>query len=492
MKSYQALETIFERLHRIGGISGIMGWDSAVMMPEKSASERAEQLAFLHSLYHDTLATKKVGEKIQEAKQQARDLSDWQKANLRLMEHSWLHATAVDEKLVVALSKAGSECEMAWRKARAENDFKTFAKHMKQVLKLVREKAVVLAEKLNLSKYDALLDQYDAGRKSAEIDAIFLDLKKFLPGFLDKVLVRQKTKKITPISGKFPIDMQKQLGEKMMKKIGFDFARGRLDTSHHPFCGGGPGDVRITTRYYENNFLPSFMGVLHETGHAMYEFGLPEKWRAQPVGSALGMSVHESQSLFVEMQIARSREFSEFAAPIISKEFGRKFSPDNLYNTVTRVKPGLIRVEADEVTYPAHVILRYEIEKDLIYGRMEIDDLPDVWNKKMLGLLGVKIPNDKNGCMQDIHWTDGSFGYFPTYTLGAMTAAQLAVAMKKQQPKIMSEIRRGDFKNMRKWLGENVHSHGSRFTEEELLKKATGSGLSAKAFKEHLQDRYLA
>ncbi len=494
MGAYQELERIFAKLHRIGGISGIMHWDAAVMMPEKSAPERAEQLAFLHSLHHETLATKKVGEKIQAAKQRAEDLNDWQKANLRLMEHSWLHATAVDEKLVVALSKAGSECEMAWRKARGENDFKTFAKYMKKVLKLVREMAVAKAEKLKLSKYDALLDQYDSGRKSVEIDAIFSDLKKFLPGFLDKVLTRQKKKKIIPISGKFPIATQKQLGKKMMKKIGFDFAHGRLDTSHHPFCGGGPGDVRITTRYYEDNFLPSFMGVLHETGHALYEFGLPEKWRTQPVGGALGMSVHESQSLFIEMQIARSYEFCEFAAPVTAKEFkrpGKEFSAENLYNTVTCVKPGLIRVEADEVTYPAHVILRYEIEKDLISGGMEIDDLPERWSKGMRELLDVKVPNDKDGCMQDIHWTDGSFGYFPTYTLGAMTAAQLAKAMKKQLPGIMREIQRGDFKNMRKWLAENLHSHGSHYTAEELLKKSTGSALNASAFKEHLQNRYL-
>lgn len=489
--SYKKLENHFKKLSDIHGAMSVLHWDFAVMMPKGGAAGRSEQMATLSSISHSMLKDKKLPDLLSDANTNARKLNNWEKTNLHLMEKSWFHANAVSEDMVVALSRAGSECEMIWREAKGKNDFKTYEKAQQKVLELVRKVAKAKAEKLKCSKYDALLDQYDEGRKTKEIDKIFSDLKKFLPGFVDEVLRKQK--KIIPLKGKFPIDKQRQLGVALMKVVGFDFNHGRLDVSHHPFCGGVAGDIRITTRYRETDFTSSLMGVLHETGHAMYELGLPQKWLQQPVGHAQGMTIHESQSLLMEMQVCRSDDFIKFALPVIKKTFsgkGREWEFDNIKNIYRQVKPGFIRVDADEVTYPLHVILRYEIEKELIEGSMEIGDIPDQWNKKMKEYLGIKPKNHALGCMQDIHWTDGSFGYFPTYTLGALTAAQFFAAAKKQDKTILPSIRKGNFKPLIKWLGKNIHSQGSLYTADELVKKVTGEPLNAEIFKNHLIERY--
>ena len=281
------------------------------------------------------------------------------------------------------------------------------------------------------------LDQFEPGGSSAHIDEVFADLADFLPGFLDDVLARQAAQpEPLPLEGPFPSGKQEALGRKLMAAVGFDFDHGRLDVSLHPFCGGVPDDVRITTRYDEGDFMTAIMGVLHETGHAMYERGLPADWRLQPVGEARGMAMHESQSLMVEMQACRSAEFVSFLAPLARDAFGGgpAWEAENLLRHYNRVKPDFIRVDADEVTYPAHVILRYRLEKALIAGEMELAELPGEWNEGLKELLGITPPDDRLGCLQDIHWYDGAWGYFPTYTLGAMTAAQLFAAAKSSKP----------------------------------------------------------
>jgi carboxypeptidase Taq len=271
-----------------------------------------------------------------------------------------------------------------------------------------------------------------------------------------------------------------------------------LDESHHPFCGGTSRDVRITTRYNDGEFVSSLMGVLHETGHGLYEQNLPEKWLGQPVGAACGMSVHESQSLFMEMQVCRSAEFVNFAAPSIRKHLGQyvenpeSLHADNLVRLLSRVSPGLIRVDADEVTYPAHIILRFEIESELLKGSLKLSDLPEAWNEKMTQLLGLSTAgNDKNGCMQDVHWPSGSFGYFPAYTFGAVIAAQLFAEMKKSLPQVGAQIAQGDFAQMQSWLRDRVWSQGSRLQTLELVKAASGRDLGAQDFHAHLRRRYL-
>jgi carboxypeptidase Taq len=291
------------------------------------------------------------------------------------------------------------------------------------------------------------------------------------------------------------VEAQRRAAVRLMERLGFDFGHGRLDVSLHPFCGGTPDDVRITTRYEEADFGRALMGVLHETGHALYERGLPADWRRQPVGNPRGMSLHESQSLLVEMQVCRSREFLEFAAPLLRDAFGGSglaWEPENLYRLNTRVERSLIRVDADEVTYPAHVILRYRLERAMIAGDLPLEDLPGAWSDGMRTLVGIAPPDDRQGCLQDLHWYDGAWGYFPTYTLGAMTAAQLFDAAKRADPAILPGIARGDFAPLRAWLVEHVHGKGSRFSTSEIIEQATGRPLDGATYERHLRSRYLA
>ena len=295
--------------------------------------------------------------------------------------------------------------------------------------------------------------------------------------------------------GPFPIEAQRQIGLELMQRLGFDFEHGRLDVSLHPFCGGTPDDVRLTTRYDEADFGRALMGVLHETGHALYERGLPEAWRRQPVGHARSMSIHESQSLLIEMQACRSREFLEFAAPLLCRRFNgssRAWDAENLYRLNTRVARSFIRVDADEVTYPAHVILRYRLERALIAGELAPEDLPAAWNDAMRVLLGVVPPSDREGCLQDIHWYDGAWGYFPTYTLGAMTAAQLFDAARRADARVVPGIARGDFAPLLAWLRENVHQKASRYSTAEIVAQASGRPLDAATYERHIERRYVA
>ena len=306
------------------------------------------------------------------------------------------------------------------------------------MLNLTRQAAAAKAEKLGCSPYEALMDQYEAGAREADIDRVFADYGAFLPEFLPRVLEHQarRGKPIEP-KGPFPQSVQKDLAKRLMQGLGFDFKHGRLDESHHPFCGGVPEDVRITTRYSEDHFVQALMGVIHETGHALYERNLPAEWRLQPVGQARGMTVHESQSLLMEMQAARSAQFCKHLSGLLRETFpgnDAALSPENLQLIYSRVQPGFIRVDADEVTYPAHVILRYGIEKALFRGDLQLADVPGVWNAEFKKLLGLDVPSDREGVLQDVHWYDGAFGYFPCYSLGAMTAAQLFEAACAAHP----------------------------------------------------------
>lgn len=281
---------------------------------------------------------------------------------------------------------------------------------------------------------------------------------------------------------------------RLMERIGFDFAYGRLDISAHPFCGGIPDDVRITTRYSENDFARSLMGVLHETGHALYQRGLPVEWRLQPVGRARGMAMHESQSLLLEMQVCRSRAFLTYAAPLIREAFGGdgpEWDTEALYRRQIRVRRGFIRVDADEVTYPAHVILRYRLERAMIAGDLGPSELTDAWAAAMREMVGVVPDNDREGCLQDIHWYDGNWGYFPTYTLGALIAAQLFEAAQRDLPDLMKAIAEGEFAPLLGWVRERVHSKGSLWSTGELVEAATGRPLETASFERHLRDRYL-
>lgn len=493
--AYAGLTRRFARISRLDSALAILQWDQEVMMPAAAGSGRADTFAVLSGLRHDMLTDPALADGLAAAEAEIAGLGPWQQANLREMRRSWRHAVAVPGDLVEANARAVSRCELAWRSARKDNDFDGFRPHLQEVLTLQRRIAAAKAERLEVGPYDALLESFEPDGRSERIDAVFDDLAAFLPGFLDSVLEAQAARPAASApQGPFPVATQRDLGLALMRAVGFDEARGRLDISTHPFCGGTDNDVRITTRYDEADFTSALMGVLHETGHAIYEQGRPGDWLDQPVGQARGMVLHESQALLVEMQVCRSRDFLGYAAPKMRAAFGGAgpaWETDSLYRLYTKVEPGHIRVDADEVTYPAHVILRYRLEKALLAGDLDLVDLPGAWAEQSRALLGLAPPDDRRGCLQDIHWPGGAWGYFPTYTLGAMAAAQIYQAACRAVPEIPQAVGRGDFAPLTGWLRQQIHGQGSRLSTDELLRQATGAPLSADAFKAHLTRRYL-
>jgi carboxypeptidase Taq len=491
---YQTLEARFGRIGAIREALAVLHWDAATTMPDGGASARSEQMAALKLVVHDGLTDPALADLVLGASGQ-NDLDPWQRANVAEMKRSVIHAGAVPSDLVATFSKACMECEMIWRKARPASDFVAVLPAFGKVLNLVREVAAAKGRALGKSPYDALYDEYEPGGSTATVDKLFAELAAVLPGMIHRALELQG-KRPDPVKpqGPFAIAAQKALGEKLMAALGFDFEHGRLDISAHPFTGGTPQDVRITTRYSEDDFRQSMMGVLHETGHALYERGLPSAWLRQPVGDARGMSIHESQSLLIEIQVCRGREFLRFAAPLFREAFGGAgpaYEAENLYRLNTRVARSFVRVDADELTYPAHVMLRYRLERALVADEMKLADLPGEWNNGMRDLLGIEPPNDSLGCMQDIHWYDGAFGYFPTYTLGAMNAAQLFAAAKAADASIVPGIATGNFAPLLIWLRANVHAKASSLSTDQLMTEATGRPLEAAPFLNHLRARYL-
>ena len=490
MSAYAALEARFRRLGLLGGAAAMLQWDWATMMPPGGAEPRAAQLAELALIRHETLTDAAVCDLLDEA--EGETLDAWQRANLARMWRRWREAAALPGDLVQALSAASSRCEMVWREARPANDFAVFSEAFAPLLALVREKAAALGEALDCAPYDGLIESYEPGLRSATIDPLFDDLAEFLPAFLGRVREKQAGSKALPPVGA-PVAAQQALARRLMAALGFDFDHGRLDISLHPFCGGSAGDIRITTRYDEADALSGLMGVLHETGHALYEAGLPEAWRYQPVGQAGGMALHESQSLLIEMQACRSRPFMRFLAPLLGEHLngGKSADAEALYRRAIRVEPGYIRVDADEVTYPAHVMLRYRLERALIAGDLAVDEIPGAWAEIHEALLGLRPENDTLGCLQDIHWSVGEIGYFPSYTIGALMAAQFFDAAARAEPEIWPAIERGDFAPLLGWLSANVHGLASRYQGPVLLERATGAPLGTSVFKAHLQRRYL-
>ncbi|NKB56098.1 MAG: carboxypeptidase M32 [Alphaproteobacteria bacterium] len=491
--AYSELEGRFRRAALLGESIGMLSWDQSVMMPAGGAAARGEQIAALAVIRHSMMTDPALPDLLDAAADE--DLDDWQSANLREMRRDWAHAAAVPSDLVEAMSRASSACETVWRGARADADFAAILPTFAEVLTLTKQVGAAKADALGCDLYDALLDAFEPDGRCATIDPIFDSYAAFLPDFLDDVMTRQ-TRRPTPElpPGPFPIAAQRALVRRMAETVGLEFGTARLDESLHPFSGGIPEDSRITTRYDEADFTLAMMGVLHETGHAMYERARPAAWRRQPVGEARGMTVHESQSLLVEMQVCRSRAFLGWAAPVMRDAFrgsGETWDAENLYRLATRVTPGFIRVDADEVTYPAHVILRYRLERAMLAGDLAIADLPGAWNEGLQGLLGVTPPDDRRGCLQDIHWYDGAWGYFPTYTLGAMAAAQIFTAAVQADTDIPAGIAQGDFRPLMTWLAENIHGKGSLMSTGALIESATGRPFDDSAFKAHLRRRYL-
>lgn len=495
MKAYHELEARKKRVSALNNAMGILHWDQQTMMPDGAAPARAAMLAELSVMAHDMETGSELAELIERAEAESDQLDAWQRANLREIHHQFIHANAMPADLVEKMVLAQSESHMVWREARPANDFKRLAPRLDALFRLKREEAGIKAEIMGVTPYEALLDQFDPGRREAQVDAIFDDLESFLPGVVQQVMDKQARapQPVTP-QGPFPVAQQRELSHAVMKIFGFPFERGRLDTAHHPFSGGADGDVRITTRYDEADFMKSLMAVIHETGHALYEDGRPARWRGQPVGDARGMTLHESQSLLLEMQAARSEEFIRFLVPTMQRILGGTgpaWEADNILRIYRKVQPGLVRVFADEVTYPLHVILRYRLEKALLADELRVAELPGAWNDMMEQLVGIRPTDDTDGVMQDVHWPEGIFGYFPTYSLGALAAAQIFTAAQRDDGDILPGLGRGDITPLFNWLDTRIRSQGCLYLPDELIEKATGSALGTGAFKASVRARYL-
>jgi len=491
---YTQLEQEWRRLHAFHGALALLRWDAAVMMPRGSAEVRGEQLAALETEHHALLTTPRITRLLDRAQANAQGLADWQVANLREMRRQRDHAIATPASLIARMARATARAEAAWIEARKANSFQLFAPHLEQVLQLVRDKAALLGQALGLPPYYALVDEFSPGLSADDIDTIFKALSRRLPGLIRETLALQGEQPALPIAGKFAAAKQRALVVEVMRAIGFPFDRGRLDESEHPFTEGVAGDIRVTTRFDSADLFTGLLGALHESGHAMYDLGLPQAWRDQPVGRDRGMALEESQALLLEMFVGRSRPFVGYLRPLLEKHFavtGPEWLPENLYRWLTRVQRSLIRVDADELTYPLHILLRYELEKKLLSGELAVPDLPDAWNEGMEQRLEVRPTGASDGCLQDIHWALGSFGYFPSYVLGAVMAAQLWESLREGVPGLDEQVAAGDFSGLFGWLGDNVHGLGAKVTVKELMKHATGQPLSASALLRHLEHKYL-
>lgn len=490
--AYARLSARFARIATLGEAASVLGWDAAAMMPSGGGAARGDQLAVLAGLSHGLLTAPEVADDLAHAEPGA---DAWHAANLRLMRHVHRRATAVPADLVEAQARANAACEQVWRDARRASDFAAVAPYLVEVVSLVRQSARAMAPSLGLTPYDALMDGYQRGIGSADVAPVFARFETFLQSALPRAEERQARRPPPiPLAGVFPADRQEGLCRRLSARAGLEPEHTRLDRSTHPFCGGTPTDVRITTRYDEADPAQALLGVLHETGHALYERGLPAAYARQPVGEAAGMAAHESQSLIIEMQSCRSDAFLAWLGPELHGLFGGDpgpYAPANLSRLWRAVGRGFIRVAADELTYPAHVILRFRLEQALIANDLRVADLPGAWRDGMQSLLGVPPPDDARGCLQDIHWFDGAFGYFPSYTLGAMAAAQLMAAARRAVPELDAALGRGDLGPLVGWLRTHVHSQGSRLGFNDLLREATGKPLDPADFEAHLTARYL-
>jgi carboxypeptidase Taq len=494
MTPYRLLAERFDRHYVLRSSADLLEWDAQAMMPDGGGDLRAAQLGTLRVLAHEAIAMPDMEERLTAA-EAAPPEDEWERANVASMRRAWVHAAAVPADLVDAHARAASACELAWRAARRDDDFASLLPQLAQVVKLTRQVGEAKAAVMKLSVYDALADEHEPGAREALLDPLFSRLARELPPLVDAIIEEQARAPRPPdLRGPFPVARQAALGRHLAERMGFDFTRGRLDVSAHPFCGGAAEDVRMTTRYDEQSFLSSILGVIHETGHALYEMGLPRAWVRQPVGRAVGMGLHESQSLLMEMQAGRSPEFLGYLAGVAARELGvdpAVLSKEALVAQALRVERTLIRVDADEATYPLHVIVRFTLERALLSGDLAVKDLPGAFRDAMERVVGIRPATDRDGCLQDVHWPSGSFGYFPSYTIGAIAAAQLFAKALSEHPGIPSELGRGDLGTLRAFAREHVHQHGSRFDTNAILSRATGRPLDVEALLTHLRRRYL-
>ena len=487
--SYKNLKILFEEQSLINDISGILNWDMATYMPENSRRQRIKQITKLYDYKKNIFNVIKKNEFFNKVNEF--ELDKFDKINFELMKNKFDYFNSISVDKLKKKAELSIECEGLWREAKEKSNFNIVKNSFVKLVKLIKEESEILSQIKEKKKYDCLLSKYDRSLDSKQLFEIFNRVEKFIKKKLPLIVNKQKKIEFHDFLNE---EDQFNLSKIFMKQLGFDFSRGRIDKSLHPFCGGGTQDVRITTRFTEEDSFSCFDALMHETGHALYEQGLPQKWAHQPIGSAGGMSLHESQSLFVEMQIIKSLPVSQFIQQILKDKLGKDpnvWSSEVIYNIRNNVNPGYIRVDSDEVHYPLHIIHRFNIEYKVIEEDANVEYLPDLWNEEFSKTLGLDVHDDKSGCLQDIHWYGGDFGYFPTYSIGAFIAAQLACKVRTELINYDLNLKEGNFKPIIKWLRENIHSRGNFLKIDQLLEESTGEKLNLKYFENHIVDRYI-
>ncbi len=496
-QDYAKVLEISRKARVLGGISSLLGWDQETYMPPKASTIRGEQLKTLAGIIHEEQTGKSFKNALAKlidlktGKVKAKGLSQPQHASLREWRRDFLRETALPVKFVEEFAQLVSQSLEVWRHARKENSFQQFAPFLEKIVTMSRRKADLLGYQDH--PYDALLDLFEPDITTKDVSQLFGSLRKSITPLLKKI-TSSKQNDDSILHGKFPEDKQIEFSKIILKDMGFDMEGGRLDLSTHPFSSScHPSDTRITTRIHPTSVLSNVMTTMHECGHSLYDTAIPAEHYGSPLGEPISHGIHESQSRWWETRIGLSKPFWQYYLPILKKTFKGKLdnvSLDAFYRAINFVKPSFIRVEADEVTYPLHVVLRFEIEKGLIEGSIKVREIPEAWNSKMVELLGIKPKNNAEGCLQDVHWSMGAFGYFPSYALGNLYASHLFTAFEEEFPEWKKRVAKGDLTFIRHWLSEAVHQHGRRYSSKELLKKVTGKAFSADAYVSYLNNKY--
>ena len=490
---YQKLIVKLEERSRLEGVMGIMHWDQEVIMPSGATEARSKQMAALAGVVHEKSIDPEFGDLINKINNfKIKGFTDVEQCNLNEAKRIFDLETKIPKVLVQEIAELSSRGHHIWAKARKENNFDDFVPTLERLIVLKQKWASYAFP--DLDPYDANIDVYERGMRMERITPIFEQLKEKLIPLIKAIGDSRKEIDTKFLEGNFSIDKQKKLGKIISNDIGFDFDKGRMDESVHPFCGGGhPTDVRITTRYRSDNFVESLYGVIHETGHGLYEQGRMSGFHDLPVSEPLTMAIHESQSLFWERMVAQNKMFCDRYIDKYSEIFPDNLngvSSNKLYSAINSCHPSFIRVEADEVTYPMHIILRYEIEKGLFDGTIKVKNLPKVWNDKMEEYLGIIPTSDSFGVLQDVHWSGGAFGYFPSYTLGAIYACQFYEKMLRDFNDNSINIIDGDLVCIKNWLNKNIHQLGRLYSPDDLAIKVTGEPLNPGIFINYLKNKY--
>jgi len=498
MSDYLNLVALSKRAQMIEGISALLGWDQETYMPPKAAPVRAEQKKLLAELSHE-LHTGKEFEKalsgcinLENGRFLVPDLSEDQKACLRVWRRDFLRQKKLPSSFVQEFASTSSKAMFVWEEAKNGNSFQLFLPYFEELLDLIRKKIDLLGYEEH--PYDALLDEFEPGATTTLVDNLFKQLQLALPRLFAEIIARQKNYPELDISPPLPLHEQKMILHALLNDIGFDFQRGRLDRSAHPFSEAyHPDDSRITCRKEPTCICDEILTTLHEAGHSFYEMGLPKEHVGTPLGQAISLGIHESVSRWWETRIGRSLPFWKFFYPKLQDRVHGELSGISLeqfVRTLNRVKPSLIRTESDEISYSLHVILRFQIEKELIEGKLQPKDLPERWNSGMKELLGVEPASNKKGCLQDVHWSMGAFGYFPTYTLGNLFSAQFFEVFSHHHPDWGKLVENGQFDFIRNWQQKEIFRHGRRYTSFELVEKVSGKKLSCEPYISYLFEKY--